>query len=167
MILFKRIVVAVGSTGLLLGACNSNPTATPPQATVISSTSPSTIASSPPTPTQTPSIATTDHAKPTQGGQVVEVGQYHLELLAAPENEGLHIDLYLLQGDNHTSVPNATVTANVQLPDGSQQTVSMTYNSSESHYKAYLNSKATGTYKVTVLTNINGEKINGRFGFKR
>ena len=165
----QLLIVFISSLGLLpVSACGSNsPTSTTPTTTAVS---PTPIAASPASQlpqASVPQPSATDHAQPTKGGQVVEVGNYHLELLAAPEKEGLHIDLYLLKGDNHTSVSNATVTANVQLPDGTQQTVPMSYNSSESHYKAYLDTKATGAYKVTVLTDIQGERINGRFGFKR
>ena len=100
-----------------------------------------------------------------QGGQVVEVGDYHLELVPEVEAEGTHMDLYLQQGDSHEAISDAQVTAQVDLPDGTQQSLDMEYDAEGGHYTALLPSNATGDYKVAVLSDIDGEKVNGRFSF--
>lgn len=102
-----------------------------------------------------------------QGGQVVEVGEYHLELVPEAEAEGTHMDLYLQQGDSHEAIPGAQVTAQVDLPDGTQQSLEMDYDAEGEHYTALLPSSEAGEYKVAVLSDINGEKVNGRFSFTK
>ncbi|PMB09472.1 hypothetical protein CEN49_06500 [Fischerella thermalis CCMEE 5273] len=101
------------------------------------------------------------------GGQVIESGQYHLEFVAEPKDDGNHLDFYLKKGEKHDVVPDAKVTAQVQLPDGSQKSLPLTYEAKEQHYHAVLSEKAAGEYKVAILSDINGEKVNGRFTFKR
>lgn len=153
--------IAIG-LGLLLGACASG-------GEQDASDSPATnspVASSPVAdPTTSPEA--TDHSAPTQGGQVVEVGAYHLELVAAPEASGTHLDLFLQKGDTHEAIAGATVTGQVQLPDGSQKEVDFEYDAEGKHYTAMLPETASGEYKVAVLTDINGEKVNGRFSFTK
>lgn len=77
------------------------------------------------------------------------------------------MDLYLQKGDNHQAVPNAKVTAEVQLPDGKQKTIPLTYDASGKHYTAALSEKATGQYQVKVTADVGGEKVNGRFSFNQ
>lgn len=101
------------------------------------------------------------------GGQVIESGQYHLELVAEKEADGTHMDFYLEKGEAHEGVTNANVTAQIQLPDGSQKSLPLTYDAKEKHYHAVFPEKAAGEYKVAILSDINGEKVNGRFTFKR
>lgn len=150
------------SLGLLLGACASGGE----QAASDSPVTNPTVASSPVAdPTTSPEA--TDHSAPTQGGQVVEVGAYHLELVAAPEASGTHLDLFLQKGDTHEAIQGAMVTAQVQLPDGSQKEVDFEYDAEGKHYTAMLSEAASGEYKVAVLTDINGEKVNGRFNFTK
>ncbi len=100
-----------------------------------------------------------------QGGQVVEVGEYHLELVPSVETDGTHVDLYLQQGDSHEPIPDAQVTAQVDLPDGTQQSLDMDYDAEGEHYTALLPSSEAGEYQVAVLSDIDGEKVNGRFSF--
>lgn len=107
------------------------------------------------------------HSKPNQGGQVVESGKYHLEFVPAPEANGTHIDLFLQRGDNHQAIPNAKVTAQVQMPDGTQKTLPLKYDAKGKHYTALLSSKASGQYQVKINADIKGEKVNGRFTFKK
>jgi len=156
-------VMAFSASGLLfLGACGSSnqPTtttnspmaSTPPQAQPSTTISPAAKSSG-------------DHGG--QGGQVIESGPYHLELVTAKESTGTHIDFFLQKGDNHEAIPNAKVTAQVQLPDGSQKSLPMTYDAGDKHYTAILPSAATGEYKVAILSDISGEKVNGRFTFKQ
>ncbi|PZV07403.1 MAG: hypothetical protein DCF22_22060 [Leptolyngbya sp.] len=100
-----------------------------------------------------------------QGGQVVEVGNYHLQFVPEKEANTAHLDFYLLKGDQHKAVPNAKVTAQVQLPDGSQKSLAMIYDPAEKHYTAKLPNAAPGPYKVVILSDVDGSKVNGRFSF--
>jgi len=148
-----------GSVGLLfLGACsNNNQTSNP-------SSSP---AASPQTTSQTTekSETKTYHPEVSQGGQVVEVGAYHLELITEKEDSGTHLDLYLQKGDNHEAIPNANVTAQVQLPDGSVKNLELKYDADGKHYTALFPEEATGQHQVKMTADINGEKVDGRFSF--
>jgi hypothetical protein len=101
------------------------------------------------------------------GGQVVEVGDYHLELLLGKESGETHMDVFLQKGETHEAVPNAKVTAQVQTPDGAQKTLAFEYDPAEKHYTAKLPTTAPGDYKVAILSDIKGEKVNGRFSFKQ
>ncbi|MDB9373216.1 FixH family protein [Nodularia sphaerocarpa] len=146
-------LIVLGSVGLLfLGACtNNNPVAN----------------------TETPATSVTPVAKSnpqhgaTKGGQVVETGTYHLEFLADKEPGGSHLDLYLQTGDTHETVPNANVTAQVQTPDGKEKTIPFTYDAEDKHYTAMLKEQASGQYQVRITADVKGEKVNGRFSFKR
>jgi len=102
-----------------------------------------------------------------QGGQVVESGIYHLEFLPLIEADSIHLDFFLQKGDNHEAIPDAKVTAQVQLPDGTQKTLDLKYDADGKHYGVHLPSKAVGEYKLAILSDIKGEKINGRFNFKK
>jgi hypothetical protein len=156
-------VMAFSASGLLfLGACGSSNQPT----TTASSPIASTPAEAQPSTTPAPVAKSSgDHGG--QGGQVIESGPYHLELVTAKESTGTHIDFFLQKGDNHEAISNAKVTAQVQLPDGSQKSLPMTYDAGDKHYTAILPSAATGEYKVAILSDISGEKVNGRFTFKQ
>lgn len=146
-----------GAIALLLAACSSSPTVSnPADSPAPESPAASAIASSP---------APANHGQPQQGGQVIESGPYHLELVALSEPEQLHIDFYLQRGDTHEAIPNATVTAQVQLPNGSQQSLPLTYDDQGEHYVVEIPKAAVGEYKVVMLSDIDGEKVNGRFSF--
>jgi hypothetical protein len=121
------------------------------------------------TPTETASAPTetTPEESSTQGGQVIEVGVYHLELVALPEPGGVHLDFYLQTGDTHKAIPGATVTAQVETPNGEQRTLELPYDAPGEHYAAFLPAEVSGEYKVAILTDIQGEKVNGRFTFNR
>lgn len=120
-------------------------------------------------------IAVTTNFQPVQagsgeannGGQVIEVGTYHLEFVPEKEANGTHLDFYLQNGSNHQPVSNAKVTAQIQMPDGTKKMLPLTYDAKGKHYTALLVSKATGDYKVAILCEISGKKVNGRFSFKR
>lgn len=155
--------MAISAIGLLfLGACSSGNQATnsasSPTASTPALTQPSPAASA-------AKSASSDHGG--QGGQVIESGPYHLELVTGKETSGTHLDLFLQKGDSHEAIPNAKVTAQVQLPDGTQQSLDMKYDKSEKHYTAILPSAVAGEYKVAILSDINGEKVNARYSFTR
>ena len=168
----KLITIILGSIGLIfLGAC-SNQAANSENATA----------------TKTENIAKEGHSENdghdhsehehdhsehekegehSHGGQVIESGQYHLELVAKPIDDGIHMDFYLAKGEKHEKVSNAQVTAQIQLPNGEQKSIPLKYEADEKHYHAVLPEKITGEYKVAILSDINGEKVNGRFSFKK
>ncbi|BAS58693.1 hypothetical protein NIES2135_17970 [Leptolyngbya boryana NIES-2135] len=161
----QSITLTIVGLGLLLGACsNSSNTATNPSASPATTT---------PTTTASPSTAATTAKTESggkhggKGGQTIETGVYHLEFIPQPEANGTHLDFYLQKGDNHEAVPNAKVTAQVQLPDGTQKALDMKYDPVDKHYAALLPGTAVGEYKVAILTDISGEKVNGRFSFKK
>jgi hypothetical protein len=152
----KSRLIILGTIGLLfLGACsNSNQTANTENspATSTSSTSP---------------IAKTGGHGESHGGQVVETGIYHLEFVPEKEANGTHLDFYLLKGDNHEAIPNAKVTAQVQLPDGTQKSFNLKYDTEGKHYTALLPVNATGQYQVKVTSDVDGKKLDGRFNFNK
>lgn len=141
---------------LTLTACGGaeTPTVTPPAAD-----STEVPASSEPVPN--------DHTAATKGGQVVETGKYHMELVPVAEASGIHLDLYLQTGETHEAVADAKVVAQVQLPDGTQQEVPMEYDAQGEHFFAFLPTQAAGEYKAVIQTEVKGEKVNGRFNFSK
>jgi hypothetical protein len=168
----KVSALIIASFGLLLlGACSNdnqaNNSTSSPAASTPAENQPSTTASSSASADKTTTSSATTDSHGGQGGQVIESGPYHLELVTGKEAQGTHIDFFLQKGDNHEAIPNAKVTAQVQLPDGSQKALDMKYDADNKHYTAMLPSAASGEYKVTILSDINGEKVNGRFSFKQ
>jgi hypothetical protein len=161
----KFMLIALGSISLIfLGACGNNNQATN------SDSSPTTTqpAESTAQPTDATKAESSSHAaKPLAGGQVVESGPYHLEFVPEKEDNGTHLDFYLQKGDNHEAIPNAKVTAQVQLPDGTQKTLPLTYDAEGKHYAALLPGNAAGQYQVKISSDINGEKVDGRFSFSQ
>lgn len=151
-------------TGVLaLSACGGAETATAPD--TVAETP---VAESPAMETETAAApAGNDHSAASKGGQVVESGPYHLELVPAPEADGIHLDLYLQTGDTHEAIADATAIAQVQLPDGTQQEIPMEYDAEGEHFFAFLPSQAAGEYKTVVQTDIKGEKVNARFSFSK
>ncbi|MEG3929277.1 MULTISPECIES: hypothetical protein [unclassified Microcoleus] len=155
----KSNLIVLGSVGLLfLGACSqgdqaSDTNSSPPSPPVASQPASSTPAAAP--------------ATPTKGGQVVESGAYHLEFVPEKEATGTHLDLFLLKGDKKEPVPNAKVTAQVQLPSGKQQTLALKYDAEGKHYAVLFPGNEPGQYPVKVTADINGEKVDGRFTFNQ
>jgi nitrogen fixation protein FixH len=104
---------------------------------------------------------------PPKGGQVVESGKYHLQFVPEKEDKGTHLDFYLLKDDNHQPIPDAKVTAQIQMPNGNQKTLNLTYDPAGKHYTALLPENATGQYQVRIISDVNGDKVNGRFNFNK
>jgi hypothetical protein len=165
--MFKKQFTTVVSFTLLLGACASGADQTSSSDLASPSVASPSVASSPMAKSPATSLEPSDHSAPAQGGQVVETGDYHLELVALPEASSTHLDLFLQTGDTHEAVEGAAVTGQIQLPDGSQKEVDFEYDAEGEHYTALLPEAASGEYKVVILTDIKGEKVNGRFSFTK
>ncbi|MER3494396.1 MAG: hypothetical protein C4323_20300 [Mastigocladus sp. ERB_26_2] len=164
MKLLKSGLIILGSVGLLfLGSCsNANQavnTENSPDTSKATTQAPSVSAS--------PATKTDSEHGASHGGQIVETGSYHLEFLADKEANGTHLDFYMLTGDNHETVPDAKVTAQIQLPDGQQKTIPFKYDAKDKHYHGLLNEKASGQYQVKITADIKDEKATGRFNFNR
>lgn len=159
---FKPVLLSLSVACLaLLGACGSNT----PSASTTTKPTETAIAKASPAPSMAQPQTKRDNSK--QSGQVIESGIYHLELVPEKEENSTHLDFFLQKSDNHDPVSDAKVTAQVQLPDGTQQNLDLTYDAGGKHYTVTLPSKAAGEYKVAILSDIKGEKVNGRFSFKR
>lgn len=160
----KLSLIILGSVGLLfLQACGNNKPADPGNNSAVTSPSESTTKTETTAKVEPPGKA----SSPQKGGQVVESGKYHLEFVPEKEANGIHLDFYLQKGDNHEAISDAKVTAQIQLPDGTQKTIPLTYDASGKHYAALLSEKATGQYQVKMIAEINGEKVDGRFNFNK
>ncbi len=155
----SQFVQALLLTGVLaLTACGGSETATTPDTAAETP-----MAESPVAEAETAAAPATA----SKGGQVVESGPYHFELVPAPEADGIHLDLYLQTGDTHEAIADATAIAQVQLPDGTQQEIPMEYDAEGEHFFAFLPSQAAGEYKTVIQTDIKGEKVNARFSFSK
>lgn len=169
---FKLSIVGILSLGLFgLASCasggNQASTESSPMASVpIESSVTNSPAPESPAASQTTAVASSD-SHGGQGGQVIESGPYHLEFIPGAEANGTHLDFFLQKGDNHEAIPGAKVIAQVQLPDGTQQSLDMEYDAAGKHYTVLLPATAAGEYKVAVLSSIGSEKVNGRFTFTK
>ncbi len=168
---FKLFAIGSGIVSLLvLGACSSGNQTSSSTLAPAETTAPTTTAAKPTEAATSPSpkakTESQEQGKSNQGGQVVESGAYHLELVTGKEESGVHLDFFLQKGDNHEAIADAKVTAHVQLPNGSQKKLEFAYDTDGKHYAVLLPEKATGEYKVAILTEIGGKKVNGRFIFK-
>ena len=167
-LLTSGIIVLASAGLLLLGACSkeskTSDSASNNAATPTAETAPPAATTSPATTT-----AKTESSKGGKGngGQVVESGKYHLELVPEKGSNETHLDLYLQKGDNHEAVANAKVTADVQLPDGKLKTLPLSYDASGKHYAAVVKEKITGQYQVKITAKIGSEQADGRFNFDR
>jgi len=163
--MYSQFAQALLMTGLLmLSACGGSETATTPDTTADTAAE-TPVAESPAAETEAAALG--DHSAASQGGQVVESGPYHLELVPLPEADGIHLDLYLQTGDTHEAIADATAIAQVQLPDGTQQELPMEYDAAGEHFFAFLPSQAAGDYRIVIQTDIKGEKVNARFSFSK
>lgn len=166
MKLLKISLIAIGSINLiLLTACGNQNQVTKPAMSPVTSPVQTATPTQPISPTGT--VEKPGHPSTSQGGQVIESGPYHLELVTLSEEKGTHLDFYLQTGDNHQSITTAKVMAQIQLPNGSQKQLDFSYDTAGKHYAALLPESMPGEYKIAVLSDINGKKVNGRFSFKR
>ncbi len=165
---FKSMTITLASLGLfVLSACSSgNQTSNPAPAATPAASNP--IASAVGSEKSSNAMTGEKHGEQGgKGGQALEIGVYHMELVPEKEADLTHLDVFLQKGGNRAAVPNAKITAQVQLPDGTQKTLEFKYDPAEKHYTAKLPGAVAGEYKVAILSDINGEKVNGRFNFKR
>ncbi len=165
-------LIALSSISLLfLGACSNSDSAT--------KTDP-TATSTPAAKTET-STATKDGEKHSEGdghsdhskdkkddhkGQVVQSGKYHVEFDSHLEKDLTHLDIKL-HGEKEKEITDAKLTAQVQLPDGASQSLTVPYSTEEKQYVAKIPTTATGEYQVVLQTDVKGDKFNTRFSFKR
>lgn len=171
MKLLKSSLIIFSSMGLFfLTACNSgNQASNSNTSPAVSATESSKSAAvTPTTETNQSSEPATSKAKTESlGGQVAEIGTYHLEFVPEKESNGTHLDFYLQKSDTHEAVTNAKVTAQVQSPDGKQQSLNLTYDAEGKHYTVLFPGTTTGQYQVKVTADISGENVNGRFNFQQ
>ncbi|MEH2263657.1 hypothetical protein [Nostoc sp.] len=158
MISLKSSLIFIASVGLLfLGACsNSNQAANTKKSPAISTSTPA-----------SPAANTSSQHGESKGGQVLETGAYHLEFVPEKEANGTHMDFYLLKSDNHETISNAKVKAQVQTPDGKLKTLNLNYDKEGKHYTVLLPEKSSGQYQVKMLVNVDGKKVDGRFSFNK
>ena len=157
----KSGLIVLGSVGLLfLGACSNGNQAANTENSPPTSTSNAESSASRATKTD-------NHHGESHGGQVLEIGAYHLEFVPEKEAQGTHMDFYLLKGDNHEAINSAKVTAQVQLPDGTQKLFDLKYDTEGKHYTALLPGNAAGQYQVKVTADVSGKKVDGRFNFNK
>jgi hypothetical protein len=158
-------IIVLASAGLLLlGACSqgakTSDSASPNAAAPTAETK-FPAATTPPATTM--AKAHSGEGGKRKGGQVVESGKYHLELVPEQESGGTHLDFYVQKGDNHEAIATAKVIAQVQSPDGKQKTLPFTYDVSGKHYTAPLGEKAAGQYQLKIIATIGSDKVDGRF----
>jgi hypothetical protein len=150
----KIIPICLTLAGLLvLGACSNSERAVDP------------IAASPTTTTPIP--APTTHGKSHPGGTTIETNGIHLELVPEKSPDKTHLDLYVQKGDSHEPISTAKVVAQIQAPDGKQQSLNLKYDAAGKHYFAEVPGKIAGQYQVKITADISGKKIAGRFNFDR
>jgi hypothetical protein len=102
-----------------------------------------------------------------KGGQVVESGKYHLELVPEKSANETHLDLYLQKGDSHESVTDAKISGEIQAPDGQSKPITFIYDAEGKHYAGVVLRKTTGAYQLKVTANVGADKADGRFSFDR
>jgi hypothetical protein len=165
------LIALISASLLFLGACSSDDKA----AKTETITTPTPVAK-----TET-TTATKDGEKHTEGdghdhskkggkdaheGQVVQSGKYHIEFNSHLEKDSTHLDVKL-HGEQEKAINDAKLTAQVQLPGGSSQTLAVPYNAEEKQYVAKLPTTATGNYQIVLQADVKGDKFNSRFSFKR
>ena len=99
-------------------------------------------------------------------GETVAVDGYNLELSQHKEGKVAHLHLLLQKGEKREPVTDAKVTAQIQLPDGSSKSLDLAYKLDEKVYAAEMTDFSAGSYKVAVLSEVSGKKVNARFNLK-
>ena len=152
----KSNLIILGSVGLLfLVACNKGAQASYTKSSPASS----------PVPSQPASSAPAAASGKASLGSVVEYGGYRFEFGSEKKATGTHLYLNLQKKDKEESVPNAKVTAQVELPNGKQQTLPLKYDAKGKHYAVVFPSKQPGQYPVNMTAIINGVKVDSTIIF--
>ncbi len=99
--------------------------------------------------------------------QIIMSGPYHLELIAESKDHGINLNFHLENNANHEAIIGADVIALVETPDGNKETLKLNYEAEGEHYIGLLETQATGEFKVAILTDINGDKVDADFSFRR
>ena len=102
-----------------------------------------------------------------ENAQVIVSGIYHLEFIAEPKDDGTNLNFHLENEESHQPIPDAKVAARVQLPNGDEKILDLQYEAERERYVAFLPEQAKGEYKVTILTETNGEQVNSSFSFDK
>ena len=146
----KSNLIILGTVGLLfLVACNKGAQASYTNSRPASSPVDSQPASSAPAPASA-------------GGGLnsgLEYGGYNFEFGSEKKATGTHLKVYLQKENTKEPVPNAKVTAHVQLPNGKQQTLPLKYDAKSKYYAVVFPSKQPGQYPVKITTDINGVNL--------
>jgi len=146
----KSNLIILGSVGLLfLVACNKGAQASHTNSSPASSPVPSQPASS--------ALAAAPATATSRG--FVNYGGYHFECLTEKKATGTHLYVNLQKENKKEPVPNAKVTAQVQLPNGKQQTLPLKYDAKSKYYAVVFPSKQPGKYPVKITTDINGVNL--------
>jgi hypothetical protein len=101
----------------------------------------------------------------TKGGQVVESGKYHMELVPEKATDKTHLDFYLKIDATQKDIPDAKVSGEIVSPDGQQKPITFTYDAKDKHYAADVPSKAKGSYQLKITAKMGNDKADGRFKF--
>jgi hypothetical protein len=145
----------VGGAAILLASCSSGEQA----------------AQVPANEAKEPSVAETKISgkEPTskKGGQVVESGKYHLELVPEKSANETHLDLFVLNTTDHQAIAGAKVSGEIQSPDGQVKPITFNYDAEGKHYTGIVPGKTTGAYQLKVTATIDSNKADGRFSFNR
>jgi hypothetical protein len=154
----KSNLIILGSVGLLfLGACNKGAQAS------YTKSSPA----SPPVQSQPASSAPPPGSRGVDLNSDMDFGGYHFEFGSEKKATGTLLYLYLQKKDKKEPVPNAKVMAQVQLPNGKQQTLPLNYDAKGKRYAVVFPSKQPGQYPVNMTVNINGLKVESTIIFNQ
>ncbi len=99
--------------------------------------------------------------------QIFTSGPYHLELIAESKGHGVNLYFHLESNTSYEPILGAKVTALVQMPTGNQETLNLQYEAEGEHYVGSLETQAKGEFRVTIMTDINGEKVSTNYSFNR
>ncbi len=158
----KITSLLIGGVALLLASCGSGEkTATAPANIPVTEQAP--VASIAPD----AKPATKESSSSSKGGQVVESGKYHLELVPEKSANETHLDLYVQKGDDHQAISDAKVSGEVQSPDGQSKPITFTYDAGGKHYTGTLAGKTAGAYQLKVTATVGSDQADGRFSFNR
>jgi uncharacterized lipoprotein YmbA len=149
----------IGGFALLLASCSSGEKAAQAPSLATEQVSPAASTA--------PDVKSAMKEHGGKGGQVVESGKYHLELIPEKSANETHLDLYVQKGDGHESVTDAKVSGEIQSPDGQSKPITFTYDAEGKHYAGVVPGKTAGAYQLKITANVGADKADGRFSFNR